>query len=233
MSMSNNMNIQLEDINKPAINAAHVGERDKIIKPEYIENVKYLSVFSDVNLNKKIQWHCKQVLNCQMRSNDLEPYLDFDTGVTGPIRYGEIVILVSTHTPYSRLRACYGDFSSVTFDEKFKELLAISRENMTFTIHNHPYGGGLSWVDICTLLNQPALAQQIVVTNHGRIFQMTKTQKFSSIKAFAEVKDIERQYPMGVNVKSCSKQYYQIQKNRTMAIEPKLHDLGLCYLTVG
>lgn len=233
MSVNNNTGIQLEDINKSAIYAQHRLEQDYIIKQEHIDRIKYLNIFSNVELNRAVTYYCKWVLNRQMKSTCLEPYLDFDNGVTEPLRYGELVALISTEKPYSNLRVCYGDYNSVTADSHFNELMKLARKNVLVTIHNHPYGGGLSWVDIKQFINSEQTLAQIVVTNHGRVFWMIKMIDFDMAKAQAEINRIEKLHPARKGVILGSKEDIQLQKIRRAVIEPNLCKLAIVYKTIG
>lgn len=229
------MSYQIQDVNKAAIDAAHKSEKDIIISDKSIQRVGCLDLFNDKKLNEAIQKHCKWLLKRQMDNNSVEGYLDFDTGTvqTRPLRYAEIVMLMSTVKPYSNLRVCYGDHCHVEFDAKLKELLALSKENKLITIHNHPFGGGLSWVDICTFIKSDSVISSIVVTNHGRVFQLTKMTWFNQDAAVRTLDSIETSNPMSKSVQSYSVEYFRIQQKRTATIENMLYSLGLVYLTIG
>lgn len=233
MSISNNMNVQLQDINKPAINAAHVREKDRIIKSEHIKRVGCLNIFGDNNINKAIQWHCRWVLNAQATSKNFETYLDFDNGIIESLRYAEVAILVSTYPPYSRLVTCYGDYKHVEISNKAIEMFSIVKDNRLVTIHNHPGGGGLSWSDILQFIRYDQVISQIVVTNHGRVFQMTKQLYYDKNKMLKEIDKLEQKHNPGHPVKKYSPEYYKIARLKTLELEGKLFELGILYTTVG
>lgn len=233
MSNSNSMSIQLEDINKPAINAAHVSERGIIIKQEHINRIKCPNISRDAKLNNALTYYCKWILNRQMTSECLELYMDFDNDITEPVRYGELVVLVSTVAPYSNLRVCYGDYNSITTDSRFNELLKLAKKNVLITIHNHPGGGGLSWIDIKQFINCDSVVSQVVVTNHGRLFWMTKMLDFNKDEVQAEISRIEKMHPASKGVILGSNEDIQLQRIRRAVIEPKLHEFGIIYRTIG
>lgn len=226
------MGVQLEDINKQTMYAAHRWEQDIIIKPEHIYRFKDQKIFKNSDLNRAVLEHCRWVLRTQMNSNCHELYLDFDNGITEPVKYGETLILVSMIHPYSKLKVCYGDHKNVISDSEFIELELLARKNSLITIHNHPGGGGLSWADIKLFVYYDSVQTQMVVTNHGRLFWMTKLLNFDRHKTMSVIDEIEQKYP-ATGIEPGSNAEALLQQKRRSVIEPNLYKMGIVYRTIG
>lgn len=230
------MSIYLQKINRDAINASHAVERDLVISKESVQRIKKLQSFDDDRLNLAVQNACKKLLIASMNRTDYEDYLGFNLNEPSYkrqyMRYGEILIIVSTVYPYSTYVTCYGDMKHVKHSAQYIELMQLCHKNQLIQIHNHPYGGGLQWADINSLLINDAIIQSVVVTNHGRVFQLTKTEWFDKHRALTECRNISNKYRIDPQVVMYSQEYYKIQRCRVKYLEQMLYNLGLRYLTV-
>lgn len=229
------MSVYLQKINKDAINASHASERDLVISNNSIQRVRKIQTFYDDKLNLAIQNACKKLLHTQMVRTDYVDYLGFDIGESDCsrqyMRYGEVLIIVSTVHPYSTYVTCYGDMRHVKHSDKYIEMMQLCHRNQLVQIHNHPYGGGLQWADIGSLMINDAIIQSVVVTNHGRVFQLTKTEWFDKTRALKVYNNISNRYRIDQRITMYSPEFYAVQRSRVRYLEQMLYNLGLRYIT--
>lgn len=145
-----------------------------------INNIPYLDIFIEDNINELITQGCKDVLYKSMSSKN-------------KYRYGEFGLLVSTidmDRKHNAIEHIYefipGVYNKIYLNNRYRKILLERHrliDDIVF-IHNHPNNSTFSGSDLIQLAKYNALKSIIAVGNRHNIFVATKIGDVSNMKNF-------------------------------------------------
>lgn len=166
-------------------------DKDVIIRNIHLEIIKDSHIYKQQWINNEMRQACVDVLDEQRNRTDQFEAVINNENVYMIGKYCEVLSVYKIGDYANSHMTFYGSDVSVQPDVKQLTIMRSCNDNQLIKVHNHPSGGGPQIQDFRQFSKMNSVATQIVVTNHGKIFIISKTEKFRSDDTYKEIVRIQ------------------------------------------